>query len=100
MIVNVQSGGSVSLLEAEDTRGFKLVVPRDLGDADLARALSGAADLVQGHAWVSQDWIRENSPLADSSEWQASFAKMVDYADGKGWLRDTDKAIRAHVERS
>lgn len=99
MIVDVRTDGSVALLEAEDMRAFKLVAPIAMSDADLARSLKGAADVSAGHAWVSQSWIRAHAPLAAQGEWQASFAKMVAYAGTKGWLRETDAAIRAHIER-
>jgi hypothetical protein len=99
MIVEVRIDGSVALLKAEDTRGFKLVAPLGLLEPDLARALAGVAEVVSDHAWVFQPWILENSPLAASAEWQGSFARMLDYAHSKNWLRETDGAIRAHIER-
>jgi hypothetical protein len=99
MIVNVHGDGTVALLEAEDTRAFKLVAPREMGMADLARALAGAADVEAGHAWVSRSWVLDTSPLASSESWRRSFAEMLDYARSKGWLRASDEAIRAHIER-
>lgn len=100
MIVEVRTDGSVALLEAEDTRGFKLVAPQGLSEADLIRALAGVADVEAGHAWVFQPWVQDKSPLTGSEDWQSSFARMLDYARSKNWLRDTDGAIRAHIERS
>lgn len=99
MIVEVASDGSVVLLGPEDTRSFKLVAPRDLGGAELAQALAGIADITADHVWVFTPWIREASGLAASAEWRESFGKMLDYARSKNWLRSTDEAIRAHIER-
>lgn len=99
VIVEVAKDGSVALLEPEDTRAFKLVAPREMDEHDVVQALRSVADVEFDHAWVRQAWIRETSPLASSGEWQASFAKMLDYARSKGWLRPADEAIRAHIER-
>jgi hypothetical protein len=99
MIVEVRADHSVALLEPEETRSFKLVASRDLSEPELARALAGIADVVSDHAWVLAQWIREQSGLAASAEWQSAFGKMLDYARSKGWLRATDEAVRAHIER-
>lgn len=99
MIVDVRSDRSVALLEPEDTRSFKLVAPRDLSGTDLAQALSGIADVESDHAWVFAAWIREASGLAADAEWRDAFGKMLAYARSKAWLRSTDEAIRAHIER-
>lgn len=99
MIVEVRNDGSVNLAEPGDTRGFKLVAPRGMTEHDIVLALKGVADVELDHAWVRQPWIQEMSPLAASVEWQASFARMLDYARSKGWLRPADEAIRAHIER-
>ena len=100
MIVDVGNDGSVALLEPEDMRSFKLVAPRDLSESDLAQALKVVADVESGYAWVLQSWIRNKSPLTASEEWQRSFAGMLDYARSKNWLRASDEAIRAHIERT
>jgi hypothetical protein len=98
MIVEVRTDGSVVLAEPEDTRGFKVVAPLGMTEGDIARALVGVADLQADHAWVYPSSIRRMSPLASRTEWQTSFAKMLDYARSKNWLRATDDAIRAHIE--
>ncbi len=99
MIVEVRGDRSVVLLEPRDTRSFKLVAPAGLGEADLARALAGIGDIAGGHAWVAAAWVREASGLACSAEWREAFGKMLDYARSKDWVRATDEAIRAHIER-
>ena len=30
--------------------------------------------------------------------WDADFAAMLRYAEGKGWIADDGRSIRAHVE--
>jgi hypothetical protein len=100
MIVEVRIDGSVALLEAQNTRDFKLVASQRLTEEDLIQALARVADVASGHAWVFQHWIREKSPLAASADWQNSFSKMLDYARSKNWLRDTDGAIRVHIEKN
>lgn len=70
------------LRDADDFRGFEVVVRGVDGDAFVPpaalRALAG--DRAEDPAWTAQ--------LAD----------MLGYAASKGWIRESDGAIQAHVE--
>jgi hypothetical protein len=48
--------------------------------------------------YLSADTLRELAgSLASDPGWQERFAKMLDYAQLHGWVRE-DGAVRAHVE--
>jgi len=73
---------TTSLREPDDFRGFEVVVRGIGGDAfvppDALRALAG--------------------DRADDPAWAAQLADMLGYAASKGWIRESDGAIQAHVE--
>jgi hypothetical protein len=99
MFVKV-SGGRVTLEERDNFRAFKLVVqgPRDDLDA-VRRALADAAEVVDADtAWISEAWLRGQPELAQNTDWQQSLSAMIDKARPHGWIDDTRKAIKTHVE--
>lgn len=99
MFIHVTRDLSVALAEPEDFKHFKLVI--DPVRADLAKiqtALSGVATLSdEGHAWVSEDWLRRRDKAAT---WQDGLTAMIGVAKKYGWIDDQAKTIRAHVEWS
>lgn len=70
------------LRDPDDFRGFKVVVRGTDGDAfatpEALRTLAG--------------------DRADDPAWSASLADMLGYAASKGWIRESDGAVQAHVE--
>lgn len=72
---------TTTLRDPDDFTGFKVVVRND-GDAfvtpDALRALAGSR--------------------ADDPQWIAQLDGMLGYAASKGWIRESDGAIQAHVE--
>ena len=94
MIISVDKDGAVSLLDADNFKGFK--VSSAMSDkAKLGQALASAGRYDGEHAWISRSWLVAQGK-AHGPAWQAEFDKMMAYAQSKGWV-EAD-AIRAHVE--
>jgi hypothetical protein len=97
MYIHVTKDFAVALEERQDFKKFKLVI--DASGADAARistALDGVAALdPEGHAWVSEDWLRKQDGAA---AWQEGLTAMVAVAKKYGWVDEQKKAIRAHIE--
>lgn len=71
---------TVSLREADDFGGFKVVVAK-ASDAQVSRA----------------ELRRLAGARADDPEWSAQLEKMIEYAESKGWVAE-DGSIQAHLE--
>jgi len=97
MFIRVTKDFAVALEEAEDFKKFKLVIDAPGSDAGrLSTALDGVATLdPEGHAWVSEAWLRARDPAAS---WQDGLTAMIGVAKKYGWVDDQKKAIRAHIE--
>ncbi len=97
MFVHVTRDLKVALEEKQDFKHFKLVIDAARNDAaTLHAALAGVATLADdGHAWVSEQWLRDRDPAA---AWQDGLTAMVTVAKKYGWVDEKAKAIRAHVE--
>ena len=44
--------------------------------------------------------VRRLAGDAADAEWEAGFAKMLDFAASKGWMNDTSTSIKAHIDPS
>jgi hypothetical protein len=97
MFIHVTRDFTVTLEEPQDFKKFKLVIDADRSaTAKLDAALSGVATLSdEGHAWVSEAWLRGRDTTA---AWQDGLTAMITVAKKYGWVDDEKKAIRAHVE--
>jgi hypothetical protein len=97
MFIHVTRDFAVALEEAADFKRFKLVIDAARGeDARLESALAGIATLSpEGHAWVNEDWLRHREAAPG---WQQGIDAMVAVARKYGWVDETAKTIRAHVE--
>ncbi|MEM7142352.1 MAG: hypothetical protein AAF548_15115 [Actinomycetota bacterium] len=89
--------GAVTLEEADVFTAFHVAAPPNADDATVAGLVGGRAD--GGHVWVPVDVVRSLAGGAATDAWDESFAGMVDYAAGKGWVSADRSAIRAHIER-
>jgi hypothetical protein len=101
MIVEVDlrtQPAAARLVEPDDFGAFKLVL-LDNGPSAGARLAEAGIPMLEEHAWVPLDLVRELAGDAASAEWEGSFAAMVEFARGRGWLDEELAAIRAHVER-
>lgn len=96
MFIHVAKDFAVALEEPQDFKKFKLVIDVPKSDAKLAPALAGVATLdPEGHAWVSEAWLRQRDPAA---AWQDGLTAMIGVAKKYGWVDEEKKAIRAHIE--
>ncbi len=91
---------SVSLEDHDNFRAFKLVVmgnPSKLDD--VRKALTGIAELPDDTtAWISEAALRRFESVADNEAWQQNVTAMIEKAKPHGWIDETRKAIKAHVE--
>jgi hypothetical protein len=94
------SAGRVTLEDRDNFRAFKLVVEGNREDIDaIRRALADAAELPDADtAWVYELWLRRYPDTAQDAAWQQSLSTMIEKARPHGWIDDTRKAIKAHVE--
>lgn len=84
-----------------------MVIEVDLSSVPPALALADADDMSTfsvrvsrpEHTFIGRDELLElaGDHAADSS-WRARLEAMLDYAATKGWIRDEDGAVRAHLE--
>jgi hypothetical protein len=99
MFVHVTRECHVRLEEAHDFKHFKLVIDAPRAEmTTIVAALTGIASIVaEGHAWVSEDWLRRRET---TPPWQDGLDAMIAVAKKYGWVDDAAKTIRAHVEWS
>jgi hypothetical protein len=97
MFIHVSRDLKVALEEPQDFKRFKLVIDAMRSDqAKIDAALAGIATVsVEGHAWVSEDWLRRRDSAAT---WQDGLTAMIGVAKKYGWVDEQKKAIRAHIE--
>lgn len=98
MVILVDESFAVTLLEADDLKGFKLVARHaQTEEAKVGAALGTIGGLLKdGHAWIPEGWVR--SAASKDAAWQTSFDGVVAYAKKKEWFDDATKSIRAHIE--
>jgi hypothetical protein len=62
-------------------------------------ALGGAIELVDvDTAWVLEATLRGAPEVAQDRTWQDALGTMIEKARPHGWIDNTRKAIKAHVE--
>jgi hypothetical protein len=100
MFVKVAADGRVTLEDKDNFRAFKLVVEGSPAAVASAKsALAGKAELVdEKTAWISEAALRQWPGVAQDAAWQSSLGAMIEKARPHGWIDDTRKAIRAHIE--
>jgi hypothetical protein len=100
MFVKVAANGQVTLEDRDNFRAFKLVIEGSPLNLDaVRRALDGTAEIPEpGFAWISEAALRRRPEVAHDQAWQQSLGAMIEKARPHGWVDDTRKAIRAHIE--
>jgi hypothetical protein len=100
MFVKVSAGGGVTLEDRDNFRAFKLVVERPRTALDeVRRALYGTAELPDHDtAWIFEAALRSRAEVAGDQAWQQALDTMIEKARPHGWIDDTRKAIKAHIE--
>jgi predicted transcriptional regulator len=100
MLLKVLAATTVTLADANNFRGFKVVIAQPNLDLEaVRRALSGIAALPdRDTAWVSEQALRSWPEVASDTAWQEALTAMIAKARPHGWIDDTNKTIKAHVE--
>jgi hypothetical protein len=100
MFVKVSMTDEVTLEERENFRAFKLVITGNSAKLDEARkTLAGIAELVDDKtAWISEAKLRDWDEQTRDPAWQQNLSAMIEKARPHGWIDDTRKAIKAHIE--
>jgi hypothetical protein len=88
----------VALEDPEDCTAFSVRVRGDR--AGLAGALesAGVGRMDGDEALIGVDAVRRLAAGRVSSGWESDLAGMLRYAEGKGWIAEEGRSIRAHVE--
>ncbi|MFH1793048.1 MAG: hypothetical protein ABIK36_10545 [Pseudomonadota bacterium] len=95
MIVDYAPSKGLSLLEADDFKGFKLCLAGD----EARPAISGVSFVDDANVLIGVDLVPTLPGAPGTGEWLAGYRAMVDYAAKKGWIDAANNSIRAHVER-
>ncbi len=98
MLIRITGAGDALLEDAEDFRRFSIrfdAGTRGSGPAEAALARVACPD---GEvAWVCPDALRRLAPRGEDAGWQQGFARMVAFAETRGWV-DQAGRVRAHIE--
>jgi hypothetical protein len=88
---------TVSLEEADDFGRFHVVTdaPEQL---DNRLRAAGWGRRPGDDAFVAIDALRAAGAAASGDGWAEGFAKMLAFAESRGWVDDDGTAIQAHVE--
>jgi hypothetical protein len=94
---------SAELAEPHDVTKFAVICPDHLEHDQIEARVrqQGLGELLPGggHLMVSVDAIRQMASGRVGPGWPADFAKMIDFAAGKGWTSEDRSQVRAHIER-
>gem|GEM_PF-6872165 len=93
MIVFVDSNGKTSLRELADFSHFKV-----LREARWSENTEEVYFDVEGHAWVSIEFLRAYGRQQNLRQWLEQLDAMIAYAASKQWLDPNSGRIRAHIE--
>lgn len=85
------------LTEADDFGSLCIELnPRQRIDL-MAVPKSVIAELDGSHAWVLEFWLRARIAEQSGNGWQGRYDDMLNFARGRGWLREAPLRIRAHI---
>ena len=100
MFLKLSATGSVTLEDRDNFRAFKLVIEGGPARLDRARrALMNTAELDDvSDGWIFEQALRQRPEVAGDAAWQVSLGTMIEKAKPHGWVDETKKAIRAHIE--
>jgi|SRR6185436_5689583 hypothetical protein len=100
MFFRFSLANGLQLEDCNNFRAFKLVVDGRREDLERVReALGGTIDLVDcDTAWVLEATLRGAPEIVQDRTWQDALGTMIEKARPHGWIDNTRKAIKAHVE--
>ena len=90
------TGAKVRLDAPDEFRAFHVEGVGGSDGLDEALRAEGVGRLDGEHALVEIAALRRLAGAAATPAWEGELKAMVDYAEGKGWVRDG--ALQAHVE--
>jgi hypothetical protein len=89
---------AVGLTDPEDCTAFAVRVRGDRAGLAGALGSAGAGRMDGDEALIAVDAVRRLAAGRVGDGWEDDFAAMLRYAEGKGWIADGGRSIRAHVE--
>jgi hypothetical protein len=100
MFLKLTTAGELQFEDRQNFRAFKLVVEGDRGRLDTVRGtVAGKAELPDADtAWIFEDALRRWPGVEQDAAWQQGLSAMIEKARPHGWIDDTRKAIKAHIE--
>ena len=90
----------VALEDPEDCKAFSVRVRGDRADLGPALESAGVGRLDGDEPLIDADAVRRMAAGRVGADWQDDFAAMLRYAEGKGWMADEGRSIRAHVQEA
>jgi hypothetical protein len=96
MIIVLSSDGAPRLTDLERLDRLHAVLHGHLDDAELDPLCRRADD---DHVWLDVAAARDaGAAEADDPDFTTRYDAMIAYAERKGWLDETGRHVRAHVE--
>jgi len=89
---------AVALADPEDCKAFSVRLRGDRAGLGGALESAGVGRMDGDEALVAVDAVRRMAEGRVGTGWEGDFAAMLDFAEGKGWIADEGRSIRAHVE--
>jgi hypothetical protein len=91
---------TVTLEAPEDCKAFSVRIRGDRARLAGALEAAGVGRMDGDEALVGVDAVRHLAAGRVGPSWEGDFAAMLDDAEGKGWIADEGRSIRAHVEEA
>jgi hypothetical protein len=88
----------VALEDPEECKAFAVRVRGDRAALGAALESAGVGRMDGDEALIEVEAVRQLAAPQVGEGWDADFAAMLSYAEGKGWIADGGRSIRAHVE--
>ena len=101
MVVDVDTTSEppgVTLEDPEDCTAFSVRVRGVRAALGPALEAAGVGRMDGEEALIGVEAVRRLAGASVGASWDADFAAMLDYAEGKGWIAEEGRSIRAHVE--
>ncbi|SFK22392.1 hypothetical protein [Falsiroseomonas stagni] len=100
MLIRITGAGEAMLVDPEDFRRFSIRFDAGARGSEPAEAALARLARPDGEAaWVCPEALRRLSPCGEDVEWRQGVARMVAFAETRGWV-DQAGRVRAHIETS
>ena len=98
MHVLISNDGNLSLEDADNFKGFSIVVNHSAQGTVEGALASIAEPDEEDHFWLNVDSIITLSRRANDSQWVDAFWQMLHKAAPYGFYDSENKRVKAHVE--